>query len=123
MGVRLIARGISQDVARSDEANTWEQKQTFAGEIEVDGNLNHDGNAIGLFGQTPQLRPAAYNQTAFADATRVVGAPSNEGHALGAVYTASAVNDALDQLAIAINDGKRIQNQIIDDLQARGDFQ
>jgi hypothetical protein len=41
-------------------ANTWTQKQTFSGEVEIDGALNHDGNTVGFYGVTPVARSAAY---------------------------------------------------------------
>lgn len=38
-------------------------KTTAQGEVEIDGDLNHDGTKVGLFGVTPAVRPAAYTVT------------------------------------------------------------
>lgn len=42
---------------KTANANTWAAKQTFSTEIEIDGNLNHDGSNIGFYGNAPQPRP------------------------------------------------------------------
>lgn len=42
-----------------DAAQTWASKQTFSGEIEIDGALNHDGTTAGFFGVAPVTRPTA----------------------------------------------------------------
>lgn len=34
-----------------------------AGEIEIDGALNHDGTTVGFFGTTPTTKPSAYTPT------------------------------------------------------------
>lgn len=47
------------ELFRIDEAG----KATLAGELEVNGNLNHDGSNIGFFGVTPAARAAAYTLT------------------------------------------------------------
>lgn len=36
---------------------------TFPAAVEIDGDLNHDGSNVGLFGVTPAARPAAYTIT------------------------------------------------------------
>ena len=44
-------------------ANVWTQKQTFSGEIEVDGALNHDGSTVGFFGVAPVTQRTANADT------------------------------------------------------------
>lgn len=31
----------------------WQRKQTFSGEVEIDGDLNHDGTNVGFYNTTP----------------------------------------------------------------------
>ena len=129
--------------ASLNDANTWAQKQTLSGEIEIDGALNHDGSTAGFFGVTPTTRPTAYTQTyATADktiATPVVALTDNSGGTSAGdtvpAITLDAVNaagrestrNAIATLTAKINalqadmvDAKQAINALIDDQQALG---
>lgn len=67
-----------EEVAQLDEANTWAAKQTFSGEIEVDGAFNHDGSTFGAGGATPTTVPAA-NTTDLKDLLAALGFITNGG--------------------------------------------
>ena len=41
-------------------ANTFSQKQTLSGEIEIDGAFNHDGASFGVFSVAPVAQRSAY---------------------------------------------------------------
>jgi hypothetical protein len=46
-------------VALKTLQNTFTQKQTVDGELEVEGALNHDGTHVGFYGAVPVVRAAA----------------------------------------------------------------
>lgn len=48
--------GAWLEIARADNANN---KWFVAGELEVDGALNHDGTTVGFYGTTPATKPTA----------------------------------------------------------------
>ena len=50
-------------------------KLSTAGEVEINGALNHDGSTVGFYGVTPAARPSAYTQT-YATATRTHANPT-----------------------------------------------
>lgn len=53
--------------------HTWSNKQTFGGEIQVGGALNHDGTTVGFYGTTPATQAAA-----IADLTDNSGGTAND---------------------------------------------
>lgn len=44
--------------------NTWTQKQTLSGEIQIGGALNHDGTTIGFYNTTPIAKQTGVAVTA-----------------------------------------------------------
>lgn len=107
--------------------NTWTQKQTFSGEIEIDGALNHDGTTVGFYGVTPTTRPSAYTQT-YSTTSRAVNTDTSTGsiptnvtpYGYGSSAAAQAVSTnaqrALNNSTLALE----LINAILDDLQANG---
>lgn len=54
------------DLAFQPEANTFTLKQTFSGEVQVGGPLNHDGAEVGFYGAVPAVQPVANPDTSAA---------------------------------------------------------
>jgi hypothetical protein len=116
-----------------DAAQTWAQKQTFGGEVEIDGALNHDGATVGFRGAAPVAMPAALVQT-YATADRTLGAytPDDESAAYtgidnaqaGTVYATladlNALRAAYENLRAFLEDLAQHHNALVDDLQANG---
>lgn len=109
-------------------AQTWTQKQTFSGEIEVDGALNHDGSTVGFYGVAPVARPAALVQT-YATADRTLGAYTPDAE--NVAYTGATDGEAkladLNALRVAVEnlrafaeDLAQHHNALVDDLQLQG---
>jgi len=116
--------------ANLGEAETFTMKVTFAGEIEVDGALNHDGATVGFYGVTPVSRPSAYTQTystadkTHANATQVAVATTGATAVTPFGYTTAAQADAIvtavNAARLDILDLKQLVNALIDDLQSQG---
>lgn len=120
-------------------ALTWALKQTFTGEIQVGGALNHDGTTVGFYNVTPVTRPTAYTQT-YSTTTRTHAAftssditgitSSTTGSALAepsAGYTQSEqqqnfrrIQDQFVLLRADLANLKQLVNSMIDDRQADG---
>lgn len=116
-------------------------KITGGGELELDGDLNHDGTNIGFYGVAPATRPTAYTQT-FATATKTHASPtataltdSSGGSASqtlaaitgGGATCENATKNAVASIADEVNklitdlaNVKQVVNQILDDLQTQG---
>lgn len=102
------------------------------GQLELDGDLNHDGSNIGFFGTAPVAQAGAYTQTyATADKTHAnptATAPgdlvaTDGGWGYSTEANADKVHDTLDKLVADMADIKQLVNAVIDDLQAYGLFQ
>lgn len=115
-------------------------------ELELDGDLNHDGSNIGFFAVAPVARAAAYTQTfSTADKTHAAitaatltdntgGSKDNAVAAITVVGGSGAttaqegvINDnfaevveEINALRVDLDDVKQLANAIIDDLQAYG---
>jgi len=64
-------------------------------EIEIDGNLNHDGSNVGFYGVAPVARPSAYTQTyATADKTHANLTSTSIAAAIPAAAPAGGVGTA-----------------------------
>jgi len=112
------------------------------GEIEIDGDLNHDGSNIGFFSVAPAARTAAWTQT-YATATRTQNnltsqtlTDSTGGVASTTVVAIAGTGDdaninnnfadliaQVNALIVDLTNVKQITNQIIDDQQTYGLFQ
>ena len=78
------------------------------------------GGKLGLFGVTPVVRAAAYNQTAYSTAARATTAAVAATGASNSTpygYTTAAQADAI---VSSINNLKQLVNALIDDAQAYG---
>lgn len=113
--------------------NSFSAKQTFTGEVEVDGALNHDGTTVGFYGVTPVTRPAAYTQTySTADRTLSAYTADDESTAYtgvdnaqaGSVYATvadlNALRVAVENLRAFTEDAVGVLNSVVDDLQSLG---
>lgn len=116
-----------------DAAQTWTAKQTFGGEVEIDGALNHDGATVGFRGAAPVAMPAALVQTyATADRTLSAYTPDDESAAYtgidnaqaGTVYATvadlNALRAAYENLRAFLEDLAQFANALVDDLQLQG---
>jgi hypothetical protein len=130
---------VEHTLASSTAAQTFFGKQTFANEVEIDGDLNHDGSNVGFYNVTPVARPAAYTQT-YAIATRTHAARTaqaltdNSGGTAAdtipdvpAAYEEATVANIIASLVDEINklradqiNTAQVLNQALDDLQANG---
>jgi hypothetical protein len=110
-----------------------------AGEIEIDGALNHDGTTVGFYTVAPTTRPTAYTQT-YATATRTHSAltsstltDSTTGTANTTVQDVTAAHDQtilnnnfadltaqVNALRADLENAKQVLNQVIDDHQLNG---
>ena len=102
------------------------------GDLEIDGDLNHDGSNLGVFGVVPVARAGAYTQTfATADKTHALDGSNDMpaggvGIAAGGWDTAANRDTAIAEFAalrVTVDDLKQLMNAVIDDLQAYGLFQ
>ncbi len=101
-----------------------------ANDVEIDGDLNHDGSGVGFFGIAPTTQPTAYTQTfATADKTHAARTAvsmgdlvATEGTGWGASSEANfdKITTAVDQLIADQVDTAAVVNALIDDLQALG---
>ena len=118
-------------------------------DLQLDGDIDHDGSQIGYFGTTPANITAAYVQT-FSTASRTHAVPtaatltdSTGGAANQTVVAVPAINgsgattaqeaaiddnfadvtDEINKLITDLANVKEIVNSIIDDRQTYGDFQ
>ncbi len=113
-----------------------------AGDVEIDGALDHDGTTVGFYGVTPATRPTAYTQTyatadkthaAFTSADLTGITSSTTGSALaepGAAYVQAEqqqnfrrIQDQFVALRADVADLKQLVNSVIDDLQTLGILQ
>lgn len=129
--------GATQTLAAIGLAQTFAQKQTFGNEVEIDGDLNHDGTNVGFYNVAPVARPAAYTQT-YATADRTLNAYNADAEGVaytgdtGGVATVSsaaniakladlnALRVAYENLRALTEDTAQMLNSVIDDLQANG---
>lgn len=130
VGLDELSAAAEAAFAQLGVAQTFTQKQTFGGEIEIDGDLNHDGVNAGVYGVPPVPRPAAYTQT-YATADKVHANPTQTAVAATAATnvtpfgftTAAQADDIRAQVNNArldILDLKQLVNALIDDLQSQG---
>lgn len=99
----------------------------FAGDVEIDGALNHDGTTVGLYGVTPVVRASAYTQT-YSTTSRThenVTAVNPAAYGAGANgYSTAAMAQAIHAEVIALRadliNVKNVLNSVIDDSQAIG---
>lgn len=109
------------------------------GQIDIGGELNHDGSTLGFYGVTPVARPAAYTQT-YATATRTHLNPTSStltdstgGTADTTVAAVSGSGDdaninnnfadlvaQINALRVDLLNAKQVLNQVIDDDQLQG---
>lgn len=116
-------------------------KISLSGELEANGDFNHDGSNVGFYDVTPVARPAAYTQT-FSTATRTHSNPTASALTDSTGGTANTtlvdvttlgvadpvkVNDNFADLVAQVNalivdlaNAKQVLNQVIDDHQANG---
>lgn len=119
---------------------------TFAGEVEIDGDLNHDGSNVGFYGTAPAAQASAYTQTystadrTHANLTSATLTDSSGGStddtvaaitAIGGSGATTAqegeindnfaeVTEEINALRVDLVDLKQLVNSLIDDLQALG---
>lgn len=109
------------------------QKLLSAGELEIDGALNHDGTTVGFYGVTPATRPSAYTQTySTADKTHanftsadLATTATTQTTPYGFATQAQGDNIAtqFNLLRADLADLKQLVNSMIDDLQSLGILQ
>jgi hypothetical protein len=139
-GAGTVSIGAS---AAADSAKFYVSgKISASGEVEINGDLNHDGTNIGFYGVAPVARPAAYTQT-YATATRThaaltsatltdstTGAANTTVEDVGAAFSQTTLNNNFADLVAQINalrvdleNAKQVLNQVIDDNQLNGILQ
>lgn len=98
-----------------------------SGEMEIDGDLNHDGANVGFYGVAPVARAGAYTQTyATADKTHAAFTSADlaafTGGSVGFLDAAErdGVRTQFNALRADVADVKQLVNSVIDDLQAIG---
>lgn len=99
-------------------------------QIQIGGDLNHDGSGVGFFATAPVAQAAAYTQTyATADRTHAARtavtmgdlvATKNSGWGASSEANFDKITTAVDQLIADQADTAQIVNALIDDLQAYG---
>lgn len=118
----------TSSLARVGQDNNFSTKQTFAGEVEIDGNINHDGSNVGFFGVVPVARPSAYTQT-YSTASKTVPAMTSADVSTAAAglavfgYSqaqADSIPAAINALRVDMANSVKVTNALIDDLQALG---
>jgi hypothetical protein len=95
-----------------------------AGELEVDGALNHDGTTVGFYGVTPATRPTAYTQT-YSTASKTHAALTVGADIAAFTDPPSAAEMALlrtfvNALKADLTNVKQVLNSVIDDDQILG---
>ncbi len=131
------------------EAETKSSGFRVDDELEIDGDLAHQGTNVGFYNVTPVARPTAYTQTfATADDTHAArtaltmtdstgSTPDNTVVALSVVGGSGAstaqegeindnfsdVTDEINKLIVDLADTAELLNSVIDDLQANGILQ
>lgn len=108
-------------------------KISASGEVEINGDLNHDGSNVGFYGVAPAVRASAIIQTySTADRTLSAYTADNEGSAysgidnlqLGSVYAQvadlNALRTAYENLRALSEDVAQLLNAVVDDLQSLG---
>lgn len=107
--------------------------------IEIDGDLNHDGTNVGFYGVAPVARPSAYTQTySTANRTHAArtadsitdntgGTPSTTVADTPAAYDETYFANSLASIIKELNDLRddqlntaQVVNQILDDIQSQG---
>jgi hypothetical protein len=108
-------------------------KLTLPGELEIDGDLNHDGTNVGFYNVTPIARPSAYTQT-YSTADKTLGAytPDDEsgsytgidnaqgGTPYAQVTDLNALRTAYENLRAFVEDAVQMLNAVVDDQQSLG---
>lgn len=99
------------------------------GDVDITGDLNHDGSNIGFFATAPAAQTAAYTQT-YATATRTHSNPTaaavgdlvatNGGWGASTEANFDLVHSTIDQLVADMANIKQVVNQVIDDGQTYG---
>ena len=111
-------------------------KISTSGELEVNGDLNHDGTNVGFYGVTPVARPSAYTQT-YTTATRTINGYTSDTESVaytgidnaqaGTVYATvadlNALRTAYENLRTSYDNVISAFTQVIDDLQSVGVLQ
>lgn len=105
----------------------FDGKTYHAGEVEIDGALNHDGTTVGFYAVTPVTRPSAYTQT-YSTTTRThANFTSNDlsaftGGLIGFLDAAErdGVRTEFNALRADVANLKQLVNSMIDDRQADG---
>lgn len=143
LGLQVAAADI---IRIASTLTTITPKLLCSAEVEIDGDLNHDGNNVGFYGVAPTVRPAAYTQT-YATTSRTHnnltsatltdstgGSKDNTVSAITAVNGSGAttaqetdinnnfaeVTEEINALRVDIENIKQVLNQVIDDLQLNG---
>jgi hypothetical protein len=121
-------------------ANVWRANPTtgeveFTGEVQIGGDLDHNGSNVGFYGATPTARGAAFTQT-YATADRTLGAYTADVESVaytgidnaqaGSVYATladlNALRAAVENLRAFAEDLAQFANAAVDELQTRGLF-
>lgn len=111
-------------------------KISTSSEIEINGDLNHDGSNIGFYGVAPVARPAAYTQT-YSTADRTLNAYTSDpessaytgidnlqaGTPYAQVTDLNALRVAYENLRAFVEDAVALLNSMLDDLQLNGIMQ
>lgn len=120
------------DIA-TDGTITAKNKLLVSGELEVDGDINHDGTNVGFYGVTPVARPTAYTQN-YTTTTRTIDAYTTDTESVaytgidnaqaGTVYATvadlNALRTAYENLRVSYDNLISAYTQTLDDLQAVG---
>ncbi len=130
-------------------SNEWtlycEGLSEFDGTVQFDGDIDHNGTNIGLWGVTPTTRPTAFTQTystatkthsALTSATLTDSSGGSTDNTVAAVSDNSEttnnttindnfaeVTEEINALRVDMENTKQVLNQVIDDLQSYGALQ
>lgn len=134
----LQARSTSSGIVfYTGNVPTRQMSLNAAGELEIEGAINHDGSTVGLFGVTPASRPSAYTQT-YATASKTHSNPTaaaltvtdgagTNDNTIGAITADASVIAAVQELSDEVNklvtdlaNTKQVLNSVIDDDQILG---
>lgn len=86
---------VLEDSAGNDQVTVSNVGKIYAaGEVEIDGPLNHDGSTAGFYSVTPVARPSAYTQT-YSTATRTHAARTASTLTDNSAGTANTTVEAL----------------------------
>lgn len=100
--------------------HTGTAQSLFGGDVEIDGDLNHDGSNVGFYGVAPIARPSAYTQI-YSTATRTHAQRTAPGAGGGSGADSTTFSGAeCDALVADQQNTAQVLNQLIDDLQANG---